>query len=219
MPRTHRNGEWYILDHAGAGKEPQWKNSVVLTYFDEALISVKAYDEDATENEYIGAGKIEVKGLRFPGGQIEVPILTDSGESVGTVSGKYTIRNLNPTPLLLIKNVRCNFVKQHSFLIKSKPFFQAASEEGQVTTDHKEETEGLVVSWTEGLRLRVKEGSKITLSLLDKNDNGASIFKYECNAKEFRLQSGTRCFNVFGADFLYLGTLELDFETVNLVSK
>jgi hypothetical protein len=65
----------------------------------------------------------------------------------------------------------------------------------------------------------VKEGSKVTLSLLDKNSNNAAIFRYECNAREFRLQAGSRRFNVFGADFLYLGTLELDFETVNLVSK
>jgi hypothetical protein len=65
----------------------------------------------------------------------------------------------------------------------------------------------LGVAWSEVLRLRVKEGSKITLSLLDKNTNGAPIFKYESSAREFRLQSGTRKFNVFGADFLYLGTL------------
>ncbi len=69
------------------------------------------------------------------------------------------------------------------------------------------------------LRLRIKEGSKITLSLLDKNSNDAPIFKYESSAREFRLQSGTRRFNVFDASFLYLGTLEVDFETVNLVSK
>lgn len=65
----------------------------------------------------------------------------------------------------------------------------------------------------------MKESSKLTLSLLDKNSNGTPIFKYESSAREFRLQSGTRRFNVFGADFLYLGILEVDFESVNLVSK
>ena len=34
----------------GGGKEPQWKNSVALTYFDEAYITLRSYDEDATEN-------------------------------------------------------------------------------------------------------------------------------------------------------------------------
>lgn len=63
------------------------------------------------------------------------------------------------------------------------------------------------MSWTETLRLRVKEGSKLTLSLLDKNSNDTPVFCYECNAREFRLQSGSRRFNVFGADFLYLGIL------------
>lgn len=148
-----------------------------------------------------------MKGLRFPGGTIDVNILTDSGENIGTISGKYTIKNLNPTPLLLLKNIRCSFVKEHSFITKTKPYLQAACEEVTATTDSKEEAQGLSLAWTDGLRLRVKENSKITLSLLDKNDNGASIFKYECTAKEFRLQAGSKKFNVFGNDYLYLGTL------------
>lgn len=77
----------------------------------------------------------------------------------------------------------------------------------------------LAITWSEVLRLRVKENSKITLSLLDKNSNGTPIFKYESNAREFKLQSGSRRFNVFDASFLYLGTLEVDFESLNLVSK
>jgi len=39
-----------FIFNIGAGKEPVWKNSVVLTYFDELNIIVKAYDEDQTEN-------------------------------------------------------------------------------------------------------------------------------------------------------------------------
>ena len=191
----------------GGAKEPQWKNSVALTYFDEAYITLRSYDEDATENEYMGAGKLEVKGLRFPGGTIEVQIINDSGENIGSVTGKYTIRNLNPTPLLLIKNIRCTFVKELTLVTKSKPCFQVASEEGHATTETKDEIQNLTVSWTEILRLRVKEGSKLTLSLLDKNSNDTPVFCYECNAREFRLQNGSRRFNVFGADFLYLGVL------------
>jgi hypothetical protein len=93
---------------------------------------VKAYDEDATENEYIGSGKIEIKTLRFPGGAIEVNILTENGESIGTLNAKYTIKNLNPTPLLLVKNIRCSFVKEHEFIKKSKPFIQLSTEDGKV---------------------------------------------------------------------------------------
>lgn len=100
----------------------------MLTYFDETVITVRCYDEDATENEYIGAGKLDVKALRFPGGAIEVNVVTESGEAIGTVTGKYTIKNLNPVPLLLIKNVRCNFVKELTLITKSKPYFQVASE-------------------------------------------------------------------------------------------
>jgi hypothetical protein len=78
---------------------------------------------------------------------------------------------------------------------------------------------GLAASWTEQLRLRVKENSRITISLLDKNSANSSIFSYECNAKEFRIQNGSKKFNVLDQDYYYLGVIEFDFETVNLVSK
>jgi hypothetical protein len=126
----------------------------------------------------MGMGKVEIKGLRFPGGAIDVNILTENGENIGTVSGKYTIRNLNPTPLLLLKNLRCSFVKEHSFISKSKPFLQISSDDGQVGTEAKDEIQGLAISWSESMRLRVKEGSKVTLALLDKNDNNTAIFSY-----------------------------------------
>jgi hypothetical protein len=126
----------------------------------------------------MGMGKVEIKGLRFPGGAIDVNILTENGENIGTVSGKYTIRNLNPSPLLLLKNLRCSFVKEHSFISKSKPFLQISSDDGQVGTEAKDEIQGLAISWSESMRLRVKEGSKVTLALLDKNDNNTAIFSY-----------------------------------------
>ena len=40
------------------GKEPAWKNDIVMTYFDEHYITVKAYDEDTTDKEYMGTGKL-----------------------------------------------------------------------------------------------------------------------------------------------------------------
>ena len=51
----------------------------MLTYFDETHIFVKAYDEDGTQKEFIGTAKLEIKSLRFPGGSIDLNILTDNG--------------------------------------------------------------------------------------------------------------------------------------------
>jgi hypothetical protein len=51
-------------------------------------------------------GKIEIKSLRFPGGSIEITIMLDNGETIGTITGKYTIKNLAQSPLLLVKNFR-----------------------------------------------------------------------------------------------------------------
>lgn len=69
------------------------------------------------------------------------------------------------------------------------------------------------------MRLRIKENSKVTVSLLDKNENETYIFKYESSAKEYRMQAGIKKFNVLDKGYLYLGTVQFDFETVNLVSK
>ena len=49
MFRKNWNSIKYIKLNSGAGKEPSWKDQVVLTYFDEIQIFVKAYDDDATE--------------------------------------------------------------------------------------------------------------------------------------------------------------------------
>ena len=65
----------------------------------------------------------------------------------------------------------------------------------------------------------MKENSKIWVSLIDKSDSESYIFKYESNTKEFKLQNGSKKFNVFDKNYFYLGTVEFDFETVNLVSK
>jgi hypothetical protein len=45
--------------------------------------------------------------LRFPGGALEVNIQSDNGENIGTIYGKYTIKNLNPIPMLLVKLIKC----------------------------------------------------------------------------------------------------------------
>lgn len=55
----------------------------------------------------MGSGKMQIKTLRFPGGALEINILSDNGETIGTISGKYTIKNLNPIPMLVVKSVKC----------------------------------------------------------------------------------------------------------------
>jgi hypothetical protein len=35
-----------------------WKDAVVLTYFDETNITVRGYDEDISERECVGWGKL-----------------------------------------------------------------------------------------------------------------------------------------------------------------
>lgn len=55
--------------------------------------------------------------------------------------------------------------------------------------------------------------------LYDKNDSKSYIFEYEAWTKEFRYQNGTKKFYVYDKDYLSLGSIEIDFETVNLVSK
>jgi hypothetical protein len=45
--------------------------------------------------------------LKPNGGSFDIGIIMDNGENVGIISGKYTIKNLNPSPLLLIKNPKC----------------------------------------------------------------------------------------------------------------
>lgn len=87
-----------------------------------------------------------------------------------------------------------------------------------MATDPKEEVVGTTMAWSDNLRLKIKENSKITFRLVDKTEN-VTIFSYECSAREFRLQSGSKRFNVLDRSFSQLGHLMFDYETGNLVSK
>jgi hypothetical protein len=57
------------------------------------------------------------------------------------------------------------------------------------------------------------------VSLVDKEDTLNNIFRYGCTAKEFRLQSGSKKWNILDKAYNLLGWLSFDYETVNLVSK
>lgn len=65
----------------------------------------------------------------------------------------------------------------------------------------------------------MKDGERISFSLEDKNDSKSKIFCYDAFPKEFKATSGTRRFNVVDKVFDPLGTLELNFETQNFVTK
>ncbi len=57
----------------------------------------------------MGAGKIDLKVLKANGEQ-EIQINDEKG-SVGTVSFKYELKKLAPTPFLIVKNVHCEFLR------------------------------------------------------------------------------------------------------------
>lgn len=63
------------------------------------------------------------------------------------------------------------------------------------------------MSWDETLRVKVKDGEKVTFSVEDKNDQNKKIFGYDAMVKEFRTQAGSKCYNVVDKNFEPLGTI------------
>ena len=157
--------------------------------------------------------------MRFPGGLIEFSIIADNGENMGTITGKYTIKNLQSSPLLLLKNFRVELVKESKLFLKARPYLQFTADEICMATEPKDEVLGTSITWGESLRLKIKENSKVTIELFDKDDTSSHIFQYECSAKEFRLTNGSKKFNIHDKKYNQLGLLCFDFETVSLVSK
>lgn len=70
---------------------------------------VKAFEEDMTSNEFMGEGKIDVKTLKNSG-SLEIKIESE-GEEIGKVTCQYNLKTLPPSPLLTIKNIKCDFYK------------------------------------------------------------------------------------------------------------
>jgi len=56
------------------------------------------------------------------GGTFSVKIITEEKEEVGVINGKYSIKNLAVVPLLAIKNIKCDFLKENSLILKTKPY-------------------------------------------------------------------------------------------------
>lgn len=93
----------------GAGKEPIWQATLTLHYYDETTVIVKAYERDMMSSEFMGEGKVDVKALK-DSGALEIKI-EGEGEEIGKVTCNYTLKTLPPTPLLTVKNIKCDFYK------------------------------------------------------------------------------------------------------------
>ena len=87
------------------------------------------------------------------------------------------------------------------------------------TTEPKQKGDSRQLSWNENLRIKLKEGEKVNLSILDKDDKNATICSYDAFPKEFKNLAGSKKFNVIDNNYDPLGTLEINFETQNFVSK
>lgn len=118
-----------------------------------------------------------------------------------------------------MRNFRVQLVRENKVFLKSKPFLQLQAESVQISTEAKEQVTGLSLFWGESLRLRIKDSSKIQMKMLDRQNTANYFFDYWCSAREFRLQSGSKRFNVLDSKYDQLGQLLFDFETVGLVSK
>lgn len=73
-------------------------------------MTVKAFEEDMTSNEYMGQGTLDLSTLKL-NGTLEIKILGEGDDSVGTVYAKYAVKSLQPSPMLVVKNVKADFYK------------------------------------------------------------------------------------------------------------
>lgn len=100
-----------------------------------------------------------------------------------------------------------------------KPFFSVTTNGNSVATEPKEKGDARQLTWSETMRIKMKDGERISFCLEDNNDKKNKIFCYDAFPKEFRTTSGTKRFNVIDSSYEPLGTLELNYETQNFVSK
>ena len=52
--------------------------------------------------------------------------------------------------------MRVEFIKESKAISKARPYLHFSNEEGSTSTEIKEEINGLALTWTELLRLRIK---------------------------------------------------------------
>ena len=88
-----------------------------------------------------------------------------------------------------------------------------------MVTEVKEDADSKILTWNETLRIKIKDNDNIDFNAFDKEDNGLKIFGYQASANEFRTQSGHKKFSVNDKTYDPLGTVEFDYETLNLVNR
>ena len=103
-----------------AGKNPEWKDSLTLNFFDEEILIIRGLEEDLTSEESLGEAKYQIKNLK-KNGIIEIE-LKEKGESTGKVQCQYSLKSLPPSPLLTVKNIRCEFFKDTKLILDTVVF-------------------------------------------------------------------------------------------------
>ena len=61
---------------------------------------------------------------------------------------------------------------------KTLPFIKIAADEHSQESEIKEEVTGTVLSWVDSLRIRIKETSRVLVSMVDRNECSSNIFSY-----------------------------------------
>lgn len=60
---------------------------------------------------------------------IEANLAADNGEVLCSLTGKYTIKNMNACPLFLIKNAKLDLIREDKQISKAKPYLSFTAEE------------------------------------------------------------------------------------------
>jgi len=66
----------------------------------------------------MGKGKIDIKSLKA-NGDLEIKIYEDDGTQSGTIFGKYILKSLAPVPMLIVRNIKCDFYKDTKLFLKT----------------------------------------------------------------------------------------------------
>lgn len=84
----------------------------------------------------MGKGKIDIKSLKV-NGDLEIKIYEDDGTQSGTIFGKYILKSLAPVPMLIVRNIKCDFYKDTKLFLKTKPYFIMSTNGESIKTNHK----------------------------------------------------------------------------------
>ncbi len=66
----------------------------------------------------MGAAKIDIKSLKASG-DLYIKIIEEDGTQSGIVYAKYVVKNLPPVPMLIVRNIKCNFYRDTKLLLNT----------------------------------------------------------------------------------------------------